>query len=64
MTLGLRVILLIAAVAIFVIAIFVSVEHEFDWIAAGLALTTAAVLVRDLGWADRTIGGMTGRQNP
>jgi len=50
MTLGLRALLLIAAVVIFVIAIFVSIVHELDWIAAGLACTSAAVLVREMGW--------------
>lgn len=49
MKIGLRVILLAAAIVCFVIAIFTNSVHVFDWIAAGLALTTAAVLVRDLG---------------
>lgn len=63
MTLGLRVILLVAAIVCFVIAIF-SDFHEGDWIAIGLALTTGAVLARDLGWADRSFGSMGGRRNP
>ena len=54
MTLGLRALLLIAAVVIFVIAIFVDIVHELDWIAAGLACTSGAVLVRELGW-DRPV---------
>ncbi len=54
MTLGLRSLLLIAAVVIFIIAIFISIEHEIDWIAAGLACTSAAVLVREMGW-DRSM---------
>ena len=53
---GLRALLLIAAVVIFIIAIFVSVVHELDWIAAGLACTSAAVLVREMGW-DRSMTG-------
>jgi hypothetical protein len=48
MKIGLRVILLAAAVVCFVLAIMSS-THAFDWLAGGLALTTAAVLVRDLG---------------
>ena len=48
MKIGLRVILLVAAIVCFVIAIF-SNTHPLDWVAIGLALTTAAVLVRDLG---------------
>jgi hypothetical protein len=48
MKIGLRVILLAAAIVCFVISIF-SDTHPLDWVAAGLALTTAAVLVRDLG---------------
>jgi hypothetical protein len=59
MTLGLRVLLLVAAIVCFVIAIFSDTNWP-DWIAIGLALTTGAVLARDLGWADRTFG-MTGR---
>ena len=56
MNLTLRAVLLIAAVVIFVIAIFVSVVHELDWIAIGLACATAAVLVSEMGW-DRPLGG-------
>jgi hypothetical protein len=62
---GLRALLLIAAVVIFIIAIFVSVQNEFDWIAAGLACTSAAVLVREMGW-DRQVnmGGMGSGNKP
>jgi ABC-type uncharacterized transport system permease subunit len=63
MTLGLRVILLVGAIVCFVIAVF-SDLHQGDWIAIGLALTTAAVLARDLGWADRTFGAPRRRSNP
>jgi lysylphosphatidylglycerol synthetase-like protein (DUF2156 family) len=52
----LRAVLLIAAVIIFIIAVFVSIEHELDWIAIGLACATAAVLVAEMGW-DRPLGG-------
>ncbi len=50
MTLGLRALLLVAAVVIFIIAIFVSIENQLSWIAAGLACTSGAVLVREMGW--------------
>ena len=53
MTLGLRVLLLIAAVVCFVIAIFTDL-HQGDWIAIGLALFSGSYLVADLGW-DRRI---------
>jgi hypothetical protein len=56
MSVGLRALLLLAAVVIFIVAIFINNEHVFDWIAAGLACTTAAVLVREMGW-DRQVGG-------
>ena len=56
MKIGLRSLLLVAAVVLFVIAIFVNVAHEMDWIAAGLACSSAAVLVREMGW-DRKLGG-------
>jgi len=55
MNVGLRALLLLAALVIFVIAIFVSVANEMDWIAAGLACSAAAVVVREMGW-DRTMG--------
>ena len=62
---GLRSLLLIAAVVAFVIAIFVRIDHELDWMAIGLALTSAAVLVREMGW-DRQVnmGGMGGGHKP
>jgi hypothetical protein len=56
MNIGLRSLLLVAAVVLFVVAIFVNVAHEMDWIAAGLACTSAAVLVREMGW-DRMMMG-------
>jgi hypothetical protein len=48
MKISLRVILLSAAIVCFVVAVF-SDNHPLDWVAIGLALTTGAVLVRDLG---------------
>ena len=59
MALGLRTILLIAAVAIFVIAIFV--DDPSDWLLIGLACTAGAFLAESLGWADRTMGSMSRR---
>ena len=49
MNLGLRAILLIAAVVCFIIAIFSDV-HEGDWIAIGLACFAGSYVVADLGW--------------
>jgi sorbitol-specific phosphotransferase system component IIBC len=56
MKLGLRTLLLLAAVVCFIIAIFVT-SHVTDWIAIGLACSAGAVLVRELGW-DRPMMGM------
>lgn len=50
MNIGLRTLLLLAAVVIFIVAIFVNVSHEMDWLAAGLACSAGAVLVREMGW--------------
>jgi hypothetical protein len=61
MNIGLRVILLAAALVCFVLAIFSDANWP-DWIAAGLALTTAAVLARDLGWADRSFNSTRDRR--
>lgn len=60
MNIGLRSLLLVAAVVLFVIAIFVNVEHQLDWMCAGLACSAGAVLVREMGW-DRvmSMGGST-----
>ena len=55
MTIGLRSLLLLASVVLFVIAIFVSAVHELDWMAAGLACAGAAVLVREMGWDRKLI---------
>lgn len=56
MNIGLRSLLLLAAVVLFVVAIFVNISHEMDWIAAGLACSAGAVLVREMGW-DRAMMG-------
>jgi hypothetical protein len=53
MNVGLRALLLAAAVVLFILAIFSDV-HQGDFIAAGLACTSAAVLVREMGW-DRSM---------
>ncbi|HLX33355.1 MAG TPA: hypothetical protein VKR79_11435 [Gaiellaceae bacterium] len=60
MTIGLRQLLLLAATVVFIIAIFVNVVHQLDWMAAGLACSAAAVLVREMGW-DRVLGGAASR---
>lgn len=62
MNIGLRTLLLLAAVVIFIVAIFVNVSHEMDWIAAGLACTSGAVLVREMGW-DRMLMGAHGHSH-
>jgi sorbitol-specific phosphotransferase system component IIBC len=54
MNLGLRAILVIAAVVCFIIAIF-SDLHQGDWIAIGLACWAGSILVGEMGW-DRSIG--------
>jgi hypothetical protein len=59
MNVGLRALLLVAAVVCFIIAIFSDI-HQGDWIAAGLALYTGSVLVGELGM-DRSFG--TTRRN-
>jgi hypothetical protein len=53
MNVGLRALLLLVAVVCFVIAIFTDL-HQGDWIAAGLACSAGAVLVREMGW-DRSM---------
>jgi len=54
--------LLIAAVVIFVIAVFVNAVHSIHWIAVGLACTSAAVLVREMGWDRQVMSGMGGKK--
>jgi hypothetical protein len=53
MNLGLRAILIIAAVICFIIAIFSDV-HQGDWIAIGLAVWAGSILVGEMGW-DRSV---------
>ena len=53
MNLGLRTILLLAAVVLFVICVF-SEENYADLLALGLAAFAAAFLSEALGYADRT----------
>jgi hypothetical protein len=55
--------LLAVAVIAFVIAIFVRIDHQLDWMAIGLALTTAAVLVREMGWDRQVMSGMGGHKS-
>jgi hypothetical protein len=57
MTFGLRTILLLVAVVLFVIAVFV--DNPSDLWSLGLAAFAGAFLSDALGWADRTFGGPT-----
>ena len=56
MNFGLRTILLLAAVVLFVIAVFTD-ENWSDLVALGLAAFAGAFLSDALGYADRTFGG-------
>jgi hypothetical protein len=62
MTFGLRTILLLVAVVLFVISLF-SDENFGDLLALGLAAFAGAFLSDALGWADRTFGETTGRSD-
>jgi len=53
MNLGLRTILLLVAVVLFVIAVF-SDERFADFLALGLAAFAGAFVAEALGWADRS----------
>jgi hypothetical protein len=55
MNFGLRTILLLAAVVLFVIAVFTD-ENWSDLVALGLAAFAGAFLSDALGYADRTFG--------
>ena len=55
MRLGLRAILLIIAVVLFLL-VFILDENEFDLLAAGLACLAGALLVDDLGLENRRFG--------
>jgi hypothetical protein len=61
MNLGLRTILLLAAVVLFVIAVF-SDENYADLLALGLAAFAGAFLSDAMGWADRSFNS-TRRDN-
>ena len=61
MNLGLRTILLLAAVVLFVIAVF-SDENYADMLALGLAAFAGAFLSDAMGWADRSFNS-TRRDN-
>ena len=62
MNLGLRTILLLVAVAFFVIAIF-STENYADFLAIGLAAFAGAFLSDALGFADRTFNSTRNRDD-
>lgn len=55
MNIGLRAILLLAAVVVFVVAIFVERVNALKWMAAGLALFAAAFFVSE-GGVGRRLG--------
>ena len=59
MNLGLRTILLLAAVVLFVIAVF-SDENYADLLALGLAAFAGAFLSDAMGWADRSFNSTRG----
>jgi hypothetical protein len=59
MTFGLRTILLLVAVVLFVVAVFT--DDPSDLWSLGLAAFAGAFLSDALGWADRTFGGPTTR---
>ena len=59
MNLGFRTILLIAAVVLFVVAVF-SDENWADLVALGLAAFAGAFLSDAMGWADRTVNSSRG----
>ncbi len=59
MSFGLRTILLLVAVVLFLVSVFV--DDPTDWWSFGLAAFAGAFLSEALGWADRTFGGPTTR---
>lgn len=62
MNFGLRTILLLVAVVLFVLAVF-SDENFADFLALGLAAFAGAFLSDALGYADRTFGNTTRRND-
>ena len=63
MNLGLRTILLLAAVVLFVVCVF-SDENYSDLLALGLAAFAGAFLSDALGYADRTVNSTRRDNNP
>jgi len=63
MNLGLRTILLLVAVVLFVISIFVSVENFDEFLALGLAAFAGAFLSDALGFADRSFNSTRNRSD-
>ena len=59
MNLGLRTILLLAAVILFLISVFAN-ENAGDLLAFGLAVFAAAFLSESLGYGDRTFNSTRG----
>jgi len=55
MSIGLRQLLLLAATVVFVIAIFVDKTNWTSWASIGLACSTGAALVKEMGW-DHVLG--------
>jgi hypothetical protein len=55
MTFGLRTILLLVAVVLFIVGVFAE-ENYADILTLGLAAFAGAFLSDALGWADRTFG--------
>ena len=53
---GVRTILLLAAVVLFVLAVFMD-DNYGDLLALGLAAFAGAFLSDAMGWADRSFGG-------
>ena len=62
MNFGLRTILLLAAVVLFVIALLSDGETSFNMQTLGLAAFAGAFLVEALGFADRTFGSTGTRE--
>ena len=56
MTFGLKAILLLVAIILFIVAVF-SDLHELDLIAVGLAFLAAAFIVEEAGVAGTRLGG-------
>ena len=50
MSIGLRQLLLMVATVVFVIAIFVDASNWMVWASIGLACSSGAALVKEMGW--------------